>query len=114
MRHHICPFTSAHVVLVQGDDLNEAVKWLAWAEKYGLPRLAASAKRYALENGGNISACPAVSQLSHECLLWLLNARHVEKRDLQYLMQATQAPPGISPENTYELYRWSRGLPPLL
>ncbi|BDA50645.1 hypothetical protein COCOBI_16-3210 [Coccomyxa sp. Obi] len=96
-----------------GGDLNKAVGWLVWAEKYNLPKIAARARRYAVDNGGNVAMCPAAKQLSRESLLWLLDARYVDKEDMDFLVEEAEVPPGISPDDTYVLYRSFRGLPPL-
>lgn len=99
------------MALLQAGDLNKAVGWIVWAEKYDLPQFALRAKRYVVDSGANVSTCPAAKQLSRECLLWLLDARHVEKQDVErILFYGSEAPPGMS---FYVWYRKKRGLSPL-
>lgn len=105
-------FTFVNLPLLQAKDpLDAGLGWLAFAEKYDLPQFAASAKRWVVDNGGNIATCPAAKKLSRECLLRLLDARHIEKRDVQRIMvDGTYPPPGKSP---YVWYREKRGMSPL-
>ena len=85
--------------------------WLVWAEKYDLPQFAEVAKRYIVEHGGNIAICPEAKKLSCECLLWLLNARHVKKEDVEGYVRGA-APVCTCRKDIYGLYRKQRGLPP--
>lgn len=75
-----------------------------------MPQLAARAKRYVVDHGGHISTCPSAKQLSRECLLWLLDARHIKKSDVESFRSSYDQPSGKS---VYVWYRTSRGLSPL-
>ncbi len=106
------PVNKAYLAPLQDDDLNEALEWLVWADKYGPPQLADRAEVFVVEHGGNIPECPVAIELSSECLLRLLEARHIQKQDVQVLIQGAVAPSDLSYTDTDALYRWDRGLPP--